>query len=234
MTGVSIRALHHYDAIGLLRPTAVTASGYRLYDDMALEKLQQIMLFRELEFPLRDIKEIMDRPDFDRDKALEQQIALLTLKKERIENLIDLARVIKRMGVKYMSFEAFDTKKLDEYAAQAKAAWGATPEYREFEEKNRDRTLSEIKDLGSQLMAIVAGFGAMKNSAVSDPEVQSQVRKLQGFITENYYNCTREILSGLGKMYAGGGAFTANIDACGGAGTAAFAEKAIAYYVAHP
>ena len=135
MTGVSIRALHHYDAIGLLRPTAVTASGYRLYDDTALEKLQQIMLFRELEFPLRDIKEIMDRPDFDRDKALEQQIALLTLKKERIENLIDLARVIKRMGVKYMSFEAFDTKKLDEYAAQAKAAWGATPEYREFEEK---------------------------------------------------------------------------------------------------
>ena len=80
LTGVSIRALHYYDKIGLLHPDKVTDTGYRLYDDTALERLQQILLFRELEFPLKQIKEILDSKCFDRNKALEQQIELLTLK----------------------------------------------------------------------------------------------------------------------------------------------------------
>ncbi len=71
MTGVSIRTLHYYDEIGLLKPAKYTDSDYRLYDDAALEKLQQILLFRELEFPLKDIKEIVNRSDFDKTKALE-------------------------------------------------------------------------------------------------------------------------------------------------------------------
>ena len=119
LTGVSIRALQYYDKIGLLPPAEYTESGYRLYDDASLERLQQILLFRELEFPLKDIRDIVSRPDFDREKALEQQIELLTLKKEHIENLIDLARGIQTKGVRPLSFEAFDTKKLEEYAAQA-------------------------------------------------------------------------------------------------------------------
>lgn len=136
LTGVSIRALQYYDKIGLLPPAKYTESGYRLYDDTCLERLQQILLFRELEFPLRDIKEIVNSPNFDRSKALEQQIGLLMLKKEHIENLIGLAREIQTTGVRSMSFEAFDTKKLDEYAAQAKARWGATAAYREYEKRS--------------------------------------------------------------------------------------------------
>ena len=124
ISGVSIRALHHYDNIGLLPATKVTEAGYRLYDEAVLERLQHILLFKELEFPLKDIKEILDSPDFDRSKALEQQIHLLELKKEHLENLIDLARGIKAIGVKPMSFEVFDTGKIDEYARQAKASWG--------------------------------------------------------------------------------------------------------------
>lgn len=80
-TGVSIRALQYYDKIGLLPPAEYTQAGYRLYDDAALERLQQILLFREMEFSLKDIQTILQSPDFDRDRALEQQIALLTLKK---------------------------------------------------------------------------------------------------------------------------------------------------------
>ncbi|MCR4637933.1 MerR family transcriptional regulator, partial [Ruminococcus sp.] len=76
LTGVSIRTLRYYDEIGLLQPAAHTESGYRLYDDTALERLQQILLFRELEFPLKDIVRIVSSPDFDRKKALEQQIEL--------------------------------------------------------------------------------------------------------------------------------------------------------------
>ena len=109
LTGVSIRTLQYYDKIGLLHPAKYTEAGYRLYDDAALETLQQILLFRELEFPLKDIKEIISSPDFDRSKALEQQIELLKLKKEHIENLIDLAKGIKLLGVKKMNFDAFDT-----------------------------------------------------------------------------------------------------------------------------
>ena len=86
LTGVSIRTLQYYDTIGLLKPDGYTASGYRLYDDTALERLQQILLFKELEFPLKEIKRIIDAPDFDRDKALSQQIELLTSMPERQKN----------------------------------------------------------------------------------------------------------------------------------------------------
>ena len=130
LTGVSIRTLQYYDKIGLLKPAEYTESGYRLYDDIALEKLQQILLFRELEFPLKEIKDIISRPDFDRNKALEQQITLLTLKKEHLENLIHFARGIQFIGVRTMDFSAFDTSKLDEYAKRAKEQWGNSPEYK--------------------------------------------------------------------------------------------------------
>ena len=136
ISGVSIRALHHYDKIGLLPATEVTKAGYRLYDDKALERLQHILLFKELEFSLKEIKDILDSPGFDRSKALEQQIQLMELRKEHLQNLIDLAWGIKTIGVKNMSFEAFDTKKIDEYAAKAKASWGQTDAYKEYE-KNR-------------------------------------------------------------------------------------------------
>ena len=115
LTGVSIRTLQYYDRIGLLHPAEYTEAGYRLYDDTALETLQQILLFRELEFPLKDIRRIIQSPSFDRQKALDQQIGLLELKKERLDNLIALARGIKTTGVKTkMDFSAFDTKKMDE------------------------------------------------------------------------------------------------------------------------
>ena len=107
LAGVSIRTLQYYDKIGLLHPTGYTDAGYRLYDDADLERLQHILLFRELEFPLKDIKMIVNSPDFDRSKALEQQIELLKLKKEHIENLMNFALGIKLLGVKHMDFKAF-------------------------------------------------------------------------------------------------------------------------------
>ncbi len=231
LTGVSIRALQYYDRIGLLPPAEYTESGYRLYDDTALEKLQQILLFKDLEFPLKEIKAIMENPDFDREKALEQQIKLLSLKKERLEKLIDLARKIKKTGVYTMDFTAFDTKKIDEYAAQAKAAWGKTQEYHEFEEKSKGGTLEGQKKLNVQMMEIFKEFGLLKNEAPDSGEARKLVKKLQEFITEHFYTCSDEILSGLGTMYAGSGDFTKNIDAAGGEGTAAFANEAIQAFV---
>ena len=230
LTGVSIRTLQYYDKIGLLHPAKYTEAGYRLYDEAALETLQQILLFRELEFPLKDIKEIIGSPDFDRSKALEQQIELLTLKKEHIENLIDLAKGIKLLGVRKMNFDAFDTSKINEYAAQAKASWGKTSAYKEFEEKTKGRTKEEDQRVYQGMIDIFGEFGQIRNTDPASGEAQALVKKLQDYITEHMYTCTKEILSGLGKMYAGGGDFTTNIDRFGGEGTAVFASKAIEIY----
>ena len=230
ISGVSIRALHHYDNIGLLPATEVTNAGYRLYDDTALERLQHILLFRELEFSLKEIRNILDSPDFDRNRALEQQIHLLELRKEHLQNLIDLAWGIKTIGVNHMNFEAFDTGKMDEYARQAKASWGKTAAYREYEEKSTGRSEDEQRTINVKMMEIFAEFGKIRNQSPDSEEAVRLAKKLQDFITEHYYTCTDEILLGLGAMYADGGDFTANIDKAGGEGTAKFADKAIQAY----
>ena len=227
LTGVSVRALHHYDAIGLLRPSAVSEAGYRLYDDSALERLQHILLFRELQFPLKDIRAILDSPGVERDRALEQQIELLKLKREHLENLINLARGLKATGVRKTDFTAFDTKKIDEYARQAKASWGNTAEYREFEKKSKGRTREEERALAAELMGILAAFGGMRELDPADPAAQAQVKKLQDYISAHYYACSDAVLAGLGRMYAAGGSMTENIDAAGGPGTAECAARAI-------
>ena len=179
LTGVSIRALQYYDRIGLLHPSGHTEAGYRLYDEADLETLQQILLFRELEFPLKDIRKIIRSPGFDRSKALDQQIGLLKLKKEHIENLIDLAERIKETEVGTLSFDAFDTGKLEKYAAQAKASWGATPAYQEYEKKSKNRTEEETRDISRGLMDIFAEFGAIRNTDPASEAAQALVKKLQ-------------------------------------------------------
>ncbi len=230
LTGVSVRTLQYYDSIGLLPPSKYTEAGYRLYDESALEKLSEIMLFRELEFPLADIKKILESPDYDKNRALAQQIELLELKKEHIENLITLARKIKLFGGKNMDFSAFDRTKLDEYAKQAKETWGKTESYKEFEEKSNGRSLETEDAIAHGLINIFGEFGKIKDLVPESDEAQALVKKLKAYITENYYNCTDQILAGLGHMYCAGGEFTENIDKFGGEGTADFASKAIEVY----
>jgi DNA-binding transcriptional MerR regulator len=230
LTGVSIRTLQYYDKIGLLNPAKCTESGYRLYDNANLQKLQQILLFRELEFSLKEIGFIIDSPDFDRRKALDQQIQLLTLKKEHLDNLITFARGINLTGEENMNFSSFDTTKIDEYAKEAKAKWGDTVAYKEFSEKSKGRSKEVDNSIANGLMTIFADFGKIKDKSPASSEAQSLVKKLQSYITENYYTCTLEILNSLGLMYSAGGDFTDNIDNTGGVGTAQFATQAISIY----
>ena len=129
-----------------------------------------------------------------------------------------------------MDFSAFDKEKLDEYAAEAKAAWGGTEAYREFQTKSKNRSETEERALGEGLMGIFAGFGEIEDGAPDSPEAQRQVMLLQEYITANYYRCTDDILAGLGAMYALGDEFTENIDKAGGTGTAGFVNRAIRIY----
>ena len=230
ITGISVRTLHHYDAIGLLKPTAVTEAGYRLYDDEALNLLQQILVFRELGFPLKDIQALLDADEAERSEALQQQIRLLEEKRVKLQSRISLAAFVKLTGVKNMNFEEFDAKQLDDRAAQAKALWGKTEAYREFQTKSKGRSRETDKALGDDLMGLFRELGTMKDLSAADPAVQQWVAQLQGFITAHAYTCTQQILFGLGQMYADGGSMTENIDHAGGPGTGAFAKQAIEIY----
>ena len=129
-----------------------------------------------------------------------------------------------------MDFTAFDTRKIDEYTKEAKEQWGNTAAYKEFEQKTKDYSNEKQGLIASGLMNIFAELGQMMDEAPESERVQAQVKKLQDYITENYYTCTKEILSGLGKMYGAGGEFTTNIDKAAGEGCAEFSAKAIEVY----
>lgn len=229
-TGVSVRSLHHYDAIGLLKPAKVTKAGYRLYGDNELMRLQNILLFRELQFPLKEIKKILDSSDFDQREALAQQIQLLELQLKHTQELISFARKIQKKGVETMKetdFKAFDKSALAEYAKEVRERWGKTAAYAEYEQKAKTRTDKEQEEIGSQLMAQFAEIGQLKSCAPTEQVVQEKIAAIQQFITDNYYHCTDEILRGLGQMYVTDERMKRNIDKAGGEGTAAFVSQAI-------
>ncbi len=230
ITGVSVRTLHHYDAIGLLPPTRVTEAGYRLYDEDSLRRLHTILLFRELQFPLKEIKKILDSPGFDPMDALEQQIRMLELQRKHLDGLISHARQILKTGVMEMNFLAFDTTEMDKYAAQAKEKWGQTDTYREFAQKTAGQTKQQLQSTGEALMDIFRQFGAIRHLSPASEEAQTLTVQLQDYITGHYYTCTKQILQGLGQMYIAGDSMTENIDKAGGTGTAEFVHQAIELY----
>lgn len=222
LTGISVRTLHYYDEINLLKPTKTTDTGYRLYDDTALERLHSILLFRELQFPLKEIKAILDSSDFNTKTALEEQIKLLELQRNRLDEIIISAREILTKGTENMNFSTFDKTEIKKYADEAKQKWGCTDAYKEYIQKHYDSA-----DKTDKLMQIFAEIGKIKHLSPYCEEAQNLIKKLQNFITENYYTCTDEILRGLGQMYISDERFKKSIDDAGGAGTAEFTAKAI-------
>ena len=227
---VTPRTLRHYDSIGLLKPACTAPNGYRMYDDAAIHKLHDIMLLRRLRFSLKEIKEILSRPDYDRKKALADQVVLLQMEAEQLNKIILAAQNILEKGESAMNFDVFDNSEYEKYAAEAKQRWGNTDAYRESEEKNKKRTAEQQNALGKDMMRIFEKMGEIITLGAESEQAQQLVKQLQDFITQNYYNCTKEILSCLGQMYVSDERFKNNIDNAGGAGTAQFAADAIAFY----
>ena len=230
LTGITARTLHYYDEIGLLKPTEVTEAGYRMYDDTALSRLQNILLFRELQFPLKEIKVILDSPDFDPSEAIAQQIKLLELQYKRIGELLTFTREMQSKGVTTMTFDVFDKSEIEKYEAEVKAKWGNTKAYQEYKKKDIARNESDYSRIANELMIMFSELGELKQLTPNADEVQKKISALQKFITDNYYVCTDEILSGLGEMYVCDERFKNNIDKAGGDGTADFVKQAIAVY----
>ena len=228
-TGVSVRTLHYYDEIGLLRPAFVDrATGYRFYDENSLLRMQEILFYRELDFSLKSIGEILSSPNYDKSKALNEQKQLLTLKKERLERLISaIDGAVKGKNV----MKAFDNSEFEKHKAEAREKWGNTDAYKQHEEKTSNYSKQKWNTLAEGMDCIMEAFSlCMKNGTAPDSaEAQNLVKTLQNHITENYYVCTNEILAGLGQMYVADERFRNNIDKHAD-GTATFICEAIAVY----
>ena len=228
-TGVSVRTLHYYDEIGLLTPAFVDRStGYRFYDEKSLFRMQEILFYRELDFSLKRIEEILSSPNYDKSKALNEQKQLLILKKERLERLISaIDGAVKGENV----MTAFDNSEFEKYKAEAKEKWGKTDAYKEHAERTKHYSKQKWNDLAEGMDHIMAEFACCmrKGESPDSTEAQTLVKSLQNHITENYYVCTNEILAGLGQMYVADERFTNNIDKHAD-GTAAFICEAIAVY----
>ena len=228
-TGVSVRTLHYYDEIGLLKPAFVDRStGYRFYDEKSLLRMQEILFYRELDFSLKNIEEILSSPNYDKNKALKEQKHLLTLKKERLERLISaIDGAVKGENV----MKAFDNSEFEKHKAEAKEKWGKTDAYKEHAERTKNYSMQKWNDLAEGMDHIMAEFAVCmrKVERPDSAEAQNLVKMLQNHITENYYICTNEILAGLGQMYVADERFKNNIDKHAD-GTATFICEAIQVY----
>lgn len=232
LSNVTVRALQYYDFIGLLTPKRDENSGYRFYGNEELEKLQQILFFKELGFSLKQIKEILNDPSFDRKQALENHRKLLLKKRQRLNNLIQLVEQTMKGG-EQMSFEAFQTTEIEQakqkYAEEVRQRWGDSEAFRQSEEKAKQYSSSDWKEIQEQMNQIFLEFSRHMHQPPSDPQVQQLVKQWQDFITRRFYDCSKEMLLGLGEMYVHDERFRSNIDQTAD-GLAEFISTAIRAY----
>ena len=186
LTGVSIRTLQYYDEIGLLKPSKLTAAGYRMYDDDALQTLQQILFFRELGFPLKEIRQILQQPEFDRISAFKRQRELFLLKRNRLDRLIQLLERLER-GEACMSFKEFDLSDyisaLEEFKSNQTQAviqhWGSVANFDMFIQKIKEDEDNVARLAVQQFGSIEKYTEAMKHNLEHFSEIadhwQSQI-----------------------------------------------------------
>ena len=236
LVGVSVRTLHYYDKIGLLKPPFVDEqNGYRFYNEEAFIRMQEIMFYRELDFPLKSIKEILSSPYYDKKKALKEQKRLLILKKQRLERIINALEDAQK-GELNMSMNVFDNSEFEtarkKYQNEAKEKWGNTDAYKESERKTSEYSDEKWNEIDYGMNSLINEFAKCMKSGISpsDSAAKALAQRWQAFITENYYNCTKQILSGLASMYVCDERFKKNIDKYA-EGTAEFMSKAIKNYV---
>ena len=202
ITGVSIRTLRYYDEIGLLKPTELTSAGYRLYDNKALEKLQEIMFFRELDIPLIDIRRIMENPNYDKEQVLSAQKSILEKKRNRLNGIIELITDVMK-GVNTMSFEAFSNNDIQKMLDHALAVmpkeelekeikkYGSEEKYREYLSSgfaNEQVTADLIKWYGSKEKAIDAALQSTGKTEEIASEQDENERIYKLFMTAKREN----------------------------------------------
>ncbi len=231
---VTVRTLHHYDGIGLLRPGGRTRGGYRRYTDADLERLAQIRFYRELDFPLDEIAAILAEPGTDASVHLRRQRELLTARYARLSDLIaaiDKALEATQMGIPLTPQERFEVFGRDDpaqYEQEAKQRWGDTDSYRESARRTAGYTKADWLELKAAQQEIEARFASLLTSGApaDSPEAMAAAQAHQDHITRWFYDCTVEIHRGLADMYLNDPRFTSHYESQA-AGLAAYVHAAI-------
>lgn len=230
LTEVSVRTLHYYDEIGLLKPDEVDReNGYRYYGERAFEKMLEILFLRELGFSLKSIKEILSSPTYNKKEAFRKQKELLNLKKAKIEKMISVLEEAEKGELKIMTIDYSYEKTRKQYEAEVKEKWGSTDAYKESQQKTATYSKEKWNDVSSGLDEVIAEFAKAKAEGETAEDSTSLAEKLQQYITDNFYTCTKEILTGLGEMYVLDERFKENIDKHD-EGTAEFMREVIRIY----
>lgn len=230
LTEVSVRTLHYYDEIGLLKPDEVDReNGYRYYGERAFEKMLEILFLRELGFSLKSIKEILSSPTYNKKEAFRKQKELLNLKKAKIEKMISVLEEAEKGELKIMTIDNSYEKTRKQYEAEVKEKWGNTDAYKESQQKTAIYSKGKWNDVFSGLDEVIAEFAKVKAEGRTAEESIFLAEKLQQYITDNFYTCTKEILTGLGEMYVLDERFKENIDKHD-EGTAEFMREVIRIY----
>ncbi len=234
IAGVTVRTLHHYDEIGLLTPGTRTSAGYRRYDDVDLERLQQILLYRELGFTLEEIAAIIDDPQTEAREHLRRQHALLRDRIARLQEMVSAVELVleaHKVGVNLTpeeKFEVFGDFDPDAYAEEAEQRWGGTEAVRESQRRVARYTKDDwlrLKDETDRVYRRLAE--AMTGGVPADsPAAMDLAEEHRQQISRWFYECSYEIHRGLAEMYVADHRFTENIDRYG-AGLAAYMREAI-------
>ncbi|WP_343208648.1 MerR family transcriptional regulator [Anaerolentibacter hominis] len=212
ITGISVRTLQYYDEINLLKPSGFTPSGYRLYDEAALQKLQQILFFKELDFTLKDIKEILEKPEFDRTATFRKQKTLLSLKRARIDKLIDLLDRLEK-GESCMSFKEFDLSEYIEALEQFKASntdvilknWGSMDNFELFIQKVKEDESNVARLAIEQYGSIEKYTEAMKYNLEHFSEImEKQLSGKAGEIVEKNKELYSRLTANMERDYSSG------------------------------
>jgi DNA-binding transcriptional MerR regulator len=232
--GVTVRTLHYYDEIGLLRPSFIKDNGYRYYEEKELLKLQQILFFRELEFPLDDIVRIVNTPDFNMLEALADQRKLLEMKRRRLDALLyTIDNTLKRLGKgENMSsndlFASFSDSQIEQYKVEVKEKWGHTEAYQQSVERTKGWTKNDFERIKEEGQAITLALSKSMAKGVASAEVQGQIERHFQYINQ-FYACSYEMYRALGNMYSEDQRFADNYNKVA-PHLAEFMRDAIAYY----
>jgi DNA-binding transcriptional MerR regulator len=221
LAGVTIRTLHHYDEIGLLSPGERSAAGYRIYEEPDLERLQQILFYRELGFTLEEIATIVDDPRTDAVGHLRRQRRLLTERIERLQRMIaaiDYEMEAREMDIKLTPeerLEVFGNFNPESHAEEAKERWGGTNAYRQSQQRVSSYTKEDWLKIKAEQEELTADLAALFESGAppDSEEAMAAAEAHRQHISRWYYDCSYEIHRGLTEMYVSDERFRANYDA---------------------
>jgi DNA-binding transcriptional MerR regulator len=234
LSGVTVRTLHHYDQIGLLKTPTNPKNGYRQYGEPELLRLQQILFFRELDFPLDEIQRILDRPTFNLVDALTEQRRLIGLKKNRLTKLLTtIDKTIKKINheITMNDEELYDVLKdpdAAQYADEAKARWGNTDAYKQSQERVGKMTKAQMAKLKEDADAWMKVFASEMHFGPTSPEIQKRITEHYNSL-RTFYEPNLELYRGLAEMYVTDPRFAAYYEKYA-PGLAKFMRDAMIYF----